>query len=128
MIKLYKEKSHTVEAVKFTRYNIGEIREIVGDYVGCSLGPDYARVYLYNVEDRVITIEEGDYIVKREGRIFALSSQVFDLLYEEVDESHECSECKHCRYDSEQENFYCRRSYNIISPDSSSCDDFELDD
>ena len=39
-----------------------------------------------------------------------------------------CEDCKHCRYASESNSYYCRRSYTDIDPEDFVCDDFEVDD
>lgn len=40
----------------------------------------------------------------------------------------ECSDCRHCRYNGDSNEWYCRRVYISIDPESICCDDFELDD
>lgn len=39
----------------------------------------------------------------------------------------ECKDCRHCRFDAEENVYFCRRSYTTIDPEQSACDDFEED-
>lgn len=36
-----------------------------------------------------------------------------------------CEDCMHCRYDSDSNKYYCRRSYTDVDPEDFVCDDFE---
>ena len=40
---------------------------------------------------------------------------------------YECQNCTQCKFDDDVKTYFCRRSYTVISPDQSACDDFELD-
>ena len=39
-----------------------------------------------------------------------------------------CEDCSQCRYDSDANTYYCRRSYTDIDPEDFACDDFEEGD
>lgn len=79
---------------------------------------DVLRTIFYGIPIKEITITDYDDVEN--------GVQFLDKKQEEV--YHYCEDCSQCRYDEDENAWFCRRSYTYVDPEQSACDDFELDD
>lgn len=94
MIKKYRKKPVTIEAVKWTGFNPSDIKEFVGD--SCKIeysdaayeagaGPMYAFITIHTLEgDMKVSI--GDYVIKGvQGEFYPCKPDIFEQTYEEIE-------------------------------------------
>lgn len=80
MIKSYRKKPVTIEAVQFTGDNEKEII----DFVGCKLYTNYGNIYIPTLEG-IIRAKPGYYIIKGvKGEFYPCAEEVFKETYEEI--------------------------------------------
>lgn len=86
----YKSKRNIVEAIQYTGNNFNDIKEFAEgipireplDFIGKTYGIMYIDI-LGN--DKYIAMV-GDYIIKEENKICVCSAEIFEMLFEEVEE------------------------------------------
>ena len=92
MIMLYKQKVKIVEAIQFTRNNIEEIKQFTNgaahDFIVPKC-PDGKFSCLLDVKDNVpymLSVTEGEYIVKKENKFLNYPQDYFEEYYELMEE------------------------------------------
>lgn len=85
MIKKYKKKPVTIEALQWTGENLNEVRDFVGEYLMFNYESGIPQVYLKTLEGNMHA-SAGDYIIKGiYGEFYACKPDVFTETYEEVE-------------------------------------------
>ena len=92
MTVFYKQKVKIVEAIQFTRNNIEEIKQFTNDAAHDFMTPkcpDGKSSCLLDVKDNVpymLSVTEGEYLVKKENKFLNYPQDYFEEYYEVVEE------------------------------------------
>ena len=95
MTVFYKQKVKIVEAIRFTRNNIEEIKQFTNNAAHDFMTPkcpDGKSSCLLDVKDNVpymLSVTEGEYIVKKENKFLNYPQDYFEEYYEGVEEDNE---------------------------------------
>ncbi len=86
MIKTYKKRPVLIEAVKFTRKNIAEVKSFTKDAAHTfGIIPGGACKCIVDTQKGLCIATEGDYIIKGVvGEFYPCKPDIFESTYEEV--------------------------------------------
>ena len=83
MIKKYKKRPVTIEAIQFTGYNYQEIKDFAGD--SYKLDKVNASIYIHTLEGDM-RVSHTDYVIKGvKGEFYPCKADIFLETYERVD-------------------------------------------
>lgn len=95
MTVLYKQKVKIVEAIQFTRNNIEEIKQFTNNAAHDFMTPkcpDGKSSCLLDVKHNVpymLSVTEGEYIVKKENKFLSYPQDYFEEYYELMEENND---------------------------------------